>query len=198
MFRIIHSVVNDLPTLFRVTKEVLQDFASENVMYLELRTTPRAFGGNTKLQYVQTVIAAIKEFLTEGSDMQAKLLLSVDRSRSLEDAQETIQLAGKFYVDGKDNPEDRVVVGLDFSGNPTIGSFEKFLDIFSRAREEYQIPISLHFAEVQNDDESEVFFSNRGDSIFLFLEEVEAVRQAQEQDTWAESGVIIVICFFLY
>ncbi|XP_020227616.1 adenosine deaminase-like protein isoform X2 [Cajanus cajan] len=41
LFDLIHIVTTDHSSITRITKEVVEDFASENVVYLELRTTPK-------------------------------------------------------------------------------------------------------------------------------------------------------------
>ena len=41
LFDVIHRITTDLATITRITAEVLEDFAAENVVYLELRTTPK-------------------------------------------------------------------------------------------------------------------------------------------------------------
>lgn len=41
IFALIHRVTTDAGVISRITLEVLQDFAQENVIYVELRTTPK-------------------------------------------------------------------------------------------------------------------------------------------------------------
>ena len=41
LFDLIHACVTDRATVARVTREAIEDFAADNVAYLELRTTPR-------------------------------------------------------------------------------------------------------------------------------------------------------------
>jgi adenosine deaminase len=38
IFALTHSVVTDPAAVYRVTKEVIEDFAADGVVYLELRT----------------------------------------------------------------------------------------------------------------------------------------------------------------
>jgi adenosine deaminase len=55
MFSIIHQVTDNVVTLRKLTSEVIEDFAQENVRYLEIRTTPRE-NPQTKMskeEYVQ-------------------------------------------------------------------------------------------------------------------------------------------------
>jgi hypothetical protein len=41
VFSVIHQLADNIETIRRITAEVIEDFASENVVYLELRTTPK-------------------------------------------------------------------------------------------------------------------------------------------------------------
>ena len=41
LFDIIHRLTTDHATITRITQEVIEDFAADNVLYLELRTTPK-------------------------------------------------------------------------------------------------------------------------------------------------------------
>ena len=45
VFSVIHQVTTDHATLTRITQEVIEDFAADNVQYLELRTTPKVWPG---------------------------------------------------------------------------------------------------------------------------------------------------------
>jgi adenosine deaminase len=61
VFSLLHRLLSTLPAVARVTREVIADFAADEVVYLELRTTPRALAGRSKRDYVQTVVDAIRE-----------------------------------------------------------------------------------------------------------------------------------------
>ena len=45
LFGVIHQVTTDHDILTRITQEVIEDFAADNVQYLELRTTPKVLSG---------------------------------------------------------------------------------------------------------------------------------------------------------
>jgi hypothetical protein len=44
LFDVIHRLTTRHETVTRITREVVEDFASDGVLYLELRTTPKARG----------------------------------------------------------------------------------------------------------------------------------------------------------
>jgi adenosine deaminase len=118
IFGIFHSVVTSAERVYELTKEVLDDYAGDNVTHLELRTTPRATDGMTKEEYLAAVCRAIDE---DTSGMVTKLVLSVNRGLPIEQAQENLSLACR-------TPH---VVGLDFSGNPKAAQFATFRDVFT-------------------------------------------------------------------
>lgn len=143
----------------RITSEAIEDFADENVKYVELRTTPRAIpaAGLTKRQYIETVLEEIQRKQKEGFDIVVRLLLSVDRSNSEADALDTVELAREFSPSG--------VVGLDFSGNPHANSFVQFARVFDLARS-YGLKVTVHSAEIPHSpDTSFIFTTFRPDRV---------------------------------
>lgn len=70
--------------------------------------------------------------------MVTKLILSVDRRNSEEEALEVVDLALRYRAQG--------VVGVDLCGDPTKGNVEVFRPAFVKAKEK-GLKITLHFAE---------------------------------------------------
>lgn len=166
IFNLIHSIMNNKETLRRVVYEALYDFYHDNVVYLELRTTPRQLpDGTSKREYIETVLEVIRSFTSDKKCFHVKLLLSIDRaSRDFEDSKNTMNLCIEYYI------KDNLVVGVDVGGNPTKGSLEYLEPILLQAKE-HNIPITLHCGEVCNDKEMEFvlnFNPNRlGHALFL-------------------------------
>lgn len=133
LFDLIHIVTTDHKTITRITKEVVEDFAAENVVYLELRTTPKRNDsiGMSKKSYMEAVVEGLRSISnldinlssddfdkcssTNEKKIFVRLLLSIDRRESTESAMETVNLALEM--------RDVGVVGIDLSGNPTIGEW---------------------------------------------------------------------------
>ncbi|GAB4812986.1 hypothetical protein N2152v2_000032 [Parachlorella kessleri] len=145
LFDVIHRITTDLATITRITAEVLEDFAAENVVYLELRTTPKARPeyGMTKQSYLGAVLAGVQRWqAAQGSAaMLVRLLLSIDRRQSTEEALDTVRLAVSL--------RDRGVVGIDLSGNPTAGEWGTWLPALDLARSQ-GLKVTLHAGEVPN------------------------------------------------
>jgi adenosine deaminase len=119
----------------------LQDFQSDGVVYLELRTTPRAMAAVhiTKDGYVKTVLDVIGEHNDNVSNtMRTFLILSIDRRNTPAEAEEVVDLAIKYQSSG--------VVGVDLCGDPAKGDVRIFASAFARAKAA-GLKMTLHFAE---------------------------------------------------
>ncbi|CAN0009402.1 unnamed protein product [Scytosiphon promiscuus] len=182
IFDAIHTVVSDLQAVKRIALEALQDMSRNNVRYAEIRTTPRPLAdGTSRRDYIENVLRVFQEFETSqaatepgvskdgstggaesvdlggdndkplpaGAHLTPRLLLSVDRSKSKEEAMNVARLALELQADDAWRP---YVLGMDFSGNPTKGSFEDFRPAFDLARRN-GLKVTVHCGEVANDEE---------------------------------------------
>jgi len=96
--------------------------------------------GLSKSQYVETILAAICQFEAGDTRLRTRLILSVDRRNSLDEALEVVALAREF--------RGRGVVGLDLCGDPKKGGIEALAPAFELARRELpDLGLTLHFAE---------------------------------------------------
>ena len=159
IFDQIHGAVKYLEDLERITLECLDDFARDNVVYLELRTTPRVLkvsGSDDdarKEDCVRCLLCTILKWRDRqrtnkcgGVVMDARVLLSIDRRGSLEDAVNTVNLVRKI--------NSPLIVGIDLGGNPTVGRGEftrRYLPALQLARS-LGIKLTVHSAEVWDDD----------------------------------------------
>ncbi|KAL6546731.1 hypothetical protein OROMI_022452 [Orobanche minor] len=173
LFDLIHIITTDHKTVARISREVIEDFAADNVVYLELRTTPKRNDskGMSKRSYVQAVLEGIRSVNSVEVDLidrpngdiavrshfvddlcngigkkkiYVRLLLSIDRRETAEAAMETVKLALEMRDSG--------VVGIDLSGNPLVGEWLTFVPALEYAQKQ-GIPITLHCGEVPNPDE---------------------------------------------
>lgn len=162
------KVVTDLDTLKESTLHVLDTFAAENCVYLELRTSPKQFktlsGESTKLQYLETIKDAIDEFECYANErfgfvMETKVLLSVNRGtiNSMDDAlvqvDDILEMSSKFTD---------LVVGLDVGGNPAKASVVPYLIPAMLERKEAfsKLPVTFHTAEIKDDDECNLILNS--------------------------------------
>lgn len=134
-----YQLCNDLESLVYATNSVLEDFLEDGVVYLELRTIPRASPGISRQQYVDTVLDTIRNFRSRTERMFVFLILAIDRGSMTEtEAGEIVNLA----IENK----SRGVVGVDICGNPAKGDVSIYSKSFSKAKA-HGLGITLHFAE---------------------------------------------------
>lgn len=150
IFGMIHEVMVNLDSIRRVTREMLEDFCLQNVIYLEIRTTPKSIPGKfTYHEYLKAILTEIISFdEINPNKIIVRMFFSIDRSRSVEQAEKTLELLEEF----KANPiYSDYILGLDYSGNPYKNSFRDFEKIFSSARSK-GFKIAIHVAETPGEE----------------------------------------------
>uniref|UniRef100_K1QQ56 Adenosine deaminase-like protein n=1 Tax=Magallana gigas TaxID=29159 RepID=K1QQ56_MAGGI len=143
-FRLIHQLTDNVDAVYQVTYDVIHEFCDDNVRYLELRSTPREVTetGMTKELYVDAVLRAIRDCEAENLDIEVKLLLAIDRRNGVQVGQDTVKLAQKFRESHPD-----LVVGIDLSGDPSVGDGRDFIPVFKEAKD-FGLKLALHLCEV--------------------------------------------------
>ncbi|GMF11617.1 unnamed protein product [Phytophthora lilii] len=165
MFGLIHQVVVSRRVLRRIVIEAVEDFAAENVKYLELRSTPRdlAEDGASRQDYVDEVVSALEECRARRDlDIEVRLLLSINRNQPLHLAEDTVDMA----LERKNKRNCPFIVGIDLSGNSEHpdSEFFRFEHVLKRARAG-GLKLALHFAEHFDDDESNRILDFRPDRL---------------------------------
>lgn len=175
IFSLVHRVIKDQKRLKRIVQETLEDFESNNCVYLELRTTPKPLQDLTKVEYIQTIENVIREYKGK---MKTRLLVSINRAQSLEEAWENLQIA----------KNSELCVGLDFSGNPGVNKFKDFWPVFLEAKNS-GIHITVHTAEIEDHQDTDNILEFKPDRLghCNFLTE-------QHENTIKQFNIPIEIC----
>ena len=201
LFGAIHEVCTDHEALRRVAAEAVMDFARDGVAYLELRTTPKDLPsrGVTKESYCEAVLlgmhmgaclATHRLRHDGGGDLEsdpaivARLILSIDRRETAKEAKRTVKLAA--YL----RDVDCGVVGVDLSGDPTVGAFSKFAPSLALARSN-GLPVTLHCGEVKNPAEERQMVAFGADRLG------HCVWTTRDADLWRalrDAGTPVEIC----
>ncbi|CAL8261188.1 unnamed protein product [Merluccius merluccius] len=118
------------------------------------------FLGLTKRRYVETVLEAVQQCKNEGVDIDVRFLVAIDRRNGPEVAMETVKLAEEFMLS-----TDGLVVGLDLSGDPTVGHGKDLLPALVKAKN-CGLKLALHLSEVPSQlEESELLLTLPPDRI---------------------------------
>uniref|UniRef100_A0A673GG54 Adenosine deaminase-like protein n=1 Tax=Sinocyclocheilus rhinocerous TaxID=307959 RepID=A0A673GG54_9TELE len=147
VFKVIHQLVDSEEDILMVAKAVIQEFAADGVKYLELRT---------HFCFLLTFIFCKQEEV----DIDVRFLVAVDRRHGPVVAMETVKLAEDFLLSS-----DGVVVGLDLSGDPTVGHGKDLLSALEKSKN-CGLKLALHLSEVPSRrDESELLLNLPPDRI---------------------------------
>lgn len=147
LFKVAHNVTNNPEAVCKATQDVIKEFADDNVIYLELRTTPRQENDMTKKQYIDAVIRGIEICENTVPNINVKLILSLDRKAPVENSSNTLELALEYL-----RTHPNILKGIDVSGDPTKGTW--FKDLVTEARAN-KLKVTIHAAEVPNIKETE-------------------------------------------
>ncbi|KAF4717778.1 hypothetical protein FOZ62_031623, partial [Perkinsus olseni] len=100
LFHLIYEVITDSLALRRIIREALADCYEDNVMYLELRTTPRPLSDlPTRRDYVDILVEEVDRWQQQQQEpmrqqhrrrMGVRLILGLDRAGPIEAAEETL------------------------------------------------------------------------------------------------------------
>lgn len=146
LFSLIHQVVTNIQDIKRVTREVLEDFKSQNALYLEIRSTPKSCPKKTFTQkdYEDAILEEIDTFSQANPGMIVRLILGIDRALSVENAWNVLELAKGYQT-------NKYVIGIDYSGNPYKNTFKMFQPVFEEARKQ-GLKITVHTAELPGEE----------------------------------------------
>lgn len=135
IFGIVSSIVNTEEKIERGVEALCHSLERDGVLYAEIRTSIKDLGNGFE-EYLKAVLRGIQRGQSE--NLHVRLLLSLQRSSSLAYTQATVALALKYRNQG--------VVGLDISGDSTIGKIQPILPEILKAKNE-GLFLTLHVGE---------------------------------------------------
>ncbi|MDO5517435.1 MAG: adenosine deaminase [Clostridium sp.] len=138
-FTIPNLVMQSKESLRRITFELYEDAAKENVKYMEVRFAPvlHTVKGLTLEEVIESVICGIRDAEKE-FDIKGNLILGCMRFMSAEKAFEVVEAGKKFLGRG--------VVAVDLCAGEEAGFCHKFVEPIALARE-YGYRVTIHAGE---------------------------------------------------
>ncbi len=127
-FNIPIKIMQSKESLRRITYELLEDAAEENVKYLEIRYAPTLH--TEKGLTLEEVIESVLEGIRQGEkdfNIKANLILSCLRHNGANSASTVVEAGKKFLGEG--------VVAVDLAGAENEGFAKEFVDVIKVARE---------------------------------------------------------------
>jgi adenosine deaminase len=135
VFSIVSHIVNTDSKVEEGTYALCQSLKADGVVYAEIRTGLKDLGNGVE-SYLQSVLRDMKRAQTD--QFKSTLLLSLQRSSSLLFTKQTIDLALQY--------QDKGIVGIDISGDSTLGNIETSLPEILRAKEA-GLSLTVHMGE---------------------------------------------------
>ncbi|WHY63682.1 adenosine deaminase [Cytobacillus firmus] len=138
-FSIPNLVMQSKENLKRISYELFEDAAKENVKYMEVRFAPllHTRKGLSVEEVIQSVIEGMRE-AEEEFDIKGNIILSCMRTMSVESAYKVVE-KGKAFL-------GRGVVAIDLCASEEEGFSEKFIEPIALARE-YGYRVTIHAGE---------------------------------------------------
>ena len=140
------NALQDIPSIKRVTKEIIEDFSQHNVMYLELLTKLISRKDKySKLEYLTSVLEEIQNSNFD-KKMQTRLIISIDRNGEISEFDEVFDIFSNF----KNADLKKLIVGIDYSGvNNNFKSYKEIIPFFAKFRKE-GLKITVQLGEIPN------------------------------------------------
>jgi adenosine deaminase len=132
-------VMQSKANLKRITFELFEDAAMENVKYMEVRFAPllHTRKGLSVEEIIQSVLTGMKE-AEEQFDIKGNIILSCMRTMSVESAFEVVEKGKVFLGEG--------VVAIDLCASEEEGFCGEFIEPIALARE-YGYRVTIHAGE---------------------------------------------------
>ncbi len=139
-FSVLRQFFTSLDTAYRLAQEAVLDAAEDNIKYMELRFTPRAWsnGGEIPAHDVVACVCDAVSSTTAEHDIEVKLIVSPNRHESVEIAQEATEAAIAHRNQG--------IVGVDLGGKEPGYQVYPFRKVFRMAKDS-GLRITLHAGE---------------------------------------------------
>ena len=127
-YNLCSKIFKDIPTIKRVTKEILEDYKKHNVIYMELITEliekKDIF---TKEQYLISILEEMKTANDSSDKFNSRLVISLNARSDISEYDEIL----KIYNTLQNQDLKKLIVGIEYSGDVTSGNFreKKYEDV---------------------------------------------------------------------
>lgn len=135
-FDLVASIVDTEEKVRNGVEALCKTMIADGVYYLELRTGLKNLGQGEEA-YLLSILNGI-DHATDGTTLTVKVLLSLRRNTSQRVAEKTFSLYQKYSSH---------IIGLDISGDSTIGNGDSFMKTYEAYSRTVDIPLTLHLGE---------------------------------------------------
>lgn len=139
-FKTLRQFYRSPEIIARITREIIEDAAKDNIRYMELRFTPMALSSVThsSSEEVIRLVSDNAHKAAEACEIQVGLIVSTNRHEGPEVAERVLQAAADCRAQN--------VVGVDLAGNEARYPAAPFRSMFREAKED-GLGITIHAGE---------------------------------------------------
>jgi adenosine deaminase len=144
-FNVLRQFYRSTEIIRRITREVIEDAAADNIRYMELRFTPYALARQNNYSYEDVIACVCEEAARaqQANTIRVRLIVSVNRHESVQIAEEVLSAALTFTGCG--------IVGMDLAGMEVGHSAHPFRSLLHRARAA-GLHLTVHAGEWEGPD----------------------------------------------
>ena len=127
-YNLCSKIFKDIPTIKRVTKEILEDYKKHNVIYMELITELfKKKDAFTKEQFLISILEEMKIANDSSDKFNSRLVISLNARSDISEYDEIL----KIYNTLQNQDLKKLIVGIEYSGDVTSGNFreKKYEDV---------------------------------------------------------------------
>jgi len=137
-FKMLTKAIKSKKQLKYICDSAFEYFHNDNVIYLEIRSTPKKLDNCSEIDYINEIIDSIERF---SDKIVVRYLISINRA-----------IPPEFYDpllnEIKSNPKwQKYIVGLDYSGDPYQRYILDYSNQISLAKE-LGLKLAIHTAEI--------------------------------------------------
>lgn len=142
LFGYVEKSVRSKSDLVSLIEMVVQDFAEDNVIYLELRSGPKKMEDLDEIGYINTVLDTLNKINLQG-EIKVCYVMSINRKKPAEFYTDLFTKILKSEIQNKD-----LLVGIDFSGDVRKGRFEDYIQSIDLLRKGFpNLGVTVHSPE---------------------------------------------------
>lgn len=124
-FKMLSEAIKRTKQLKFICDTCFEYFRNDNVIYLEIRSTPKKLSDCDEIGYINLVISSIESFEAQ---ITVRYLISINRAIPPE-------FYDKLLDEFERNPKwQKYIVGFDYSGNPTMRFITDYKTQLTRAK----------------------------------------------------------------
>ncbi|OZC12062.1 hypothetical protein X798_00581 [Onchocerca flexuosa] len=155
---LVHDMIRLQEDVFAITKDIIDRYHADNVVYLELRVKPCESNELSPETFLRKVIQAIRSAKALYSNMIVKVLVTAELQRETEKVKrifDLVMVLGKTRK-SKNLPDSEIINGIELIGNLNEVDMYQLQKMIAEVQEESELIIVFNLLQI-NDDVNQLY-----------------------------------------